>query len=321
MKNSEATETEHATAEEAAPTEKSKKSSKSRAVNLRELADGKSDILHIDPRKIQVKDGFNARRDFGDMHELRESIRANGVRTPLRIFTENGVVYVESGHRRLKAVQDLINQGVDIKTVPCIPEPKGTTEEQRTLGLVLDNDGMRLKPIEEAYVFDRLSNYGWSDKDIAEKTGRSQAHISNARQLLKTPKEVQKLVLDDKISSSFVLETQRALVSKAKEKSENGEIDLTKIQDQLKEKMLKVVEKATALGKKRGTKKIANEGTTRKTSRKKEKNELLELIKETVDLLQQLPDKFSKRAEETIERWHLHAASILGTEVVSASDE
>lgn len=305
MNNEPETTVAEVTSEVEIKTIKSKKNgvkpNNSNSVNLRDLSEGRRDVLYLDPRKIQVKDGFNVRRDYGDMHELRESIRANGVRTPLRIFQEGGVIYVESGHRRLKAVHDLIEKGVEIKTVPCIPEEKGVTETQRILGMILDNDGLKLKPLEEGYVFERLQNQGFTEKDIAERTGRSQSMVNQLLQLVKVPKSVQNAILNDNIASSHVAEIYRDLRTKAKDKAKNGEVNIDQIHSELKEKVDKAVAKAKEIGKTKTTRKIASEGTTKKTDQKKKKKDMASLVSRIFQYLNTLEDKEAEQLAAELE--------------------
>ncbi len=242
-----------------------------KTVNLRDISEGRKDILLIDPRKINVKKDFNVRKDMGEMKELTESIRENGVIVPMRIFTDNGEIFLSDGHRRFAAVNKLLDEGVSLKSVPCIPEDKGASVESLTARMLSYNDGKPLTPIEEAHLIMRLSDYGWSVEDIAKKTGRSQAHISNAKILVSLPKEVKKDIDNGIYSSTFALEMAR----------ESGDDH-----DKLKKTLDVAKEKAAALGKKKVTRNIAKKGTNKKTNRKAEKQALVETLKNAIKALQ-----------------------------------
>src|SRR4029078_4196457 len=101
------------------------------------LAEGRSDVLMVDPLNITVEAGFNC-RDFSlsqnkeHVKDLQESIRVNGVQSPLWVRMqkrdgENRLVLVD-GESRLRAVHYLIGEGIEIKAVPCI-EKKGDEQE------------------------------------------------------------------------------------------------------------------------------------------------------------------------------------------------
>jgi ParB family transcriptional regulator, chromosome partitioning protein len=246
-----------------------------KSVNLRDIAEGTGTYLKLDPRKIQVKEGFNVRQDMGNMAELIASIETKGVIVPMRIFTEGANIYLSDGHRRLEAVRQLIAKGVEIKSVPCISEEKGIGIESLTARILSYNDGKPLTPLEEAHAIMRLFNYGWTTEQIQHETGRSQAHISNAKVLVNLPKEVQKEIHNEIIAPSFALELSR----------ECGDD---------KEKLIKTVkeakETAAALGRKKITKKIAKKGTTKNTSKKAERNKIVELLKDSIKAIRNEKD-------------------------------
>lgn len=207
---------------------------------LQELSESRGTIYNIDPRKIETQDGFNVRQEMGDMESLKSSIKFNGVKNPLIVFFKEGRVFLSSGHRRLSAVMDLIKDGSEFKSVPCISEPKNYNEENRTADLIVANDGKPLTPLEESLVIQRLVNFGWTPQQISEKTGRTQAHISNMRTLAGLPSDIQNKIKDNKVSSTLVLEMAR----------ESGD----KI-EKLKEKLDKAINVAESSGKKKATKK------------------------------------------------------------------
>ena len=89
----------------------------------------------------------------GDVTQLAEDIKANGVRSPLEVIAQPGGRYMLiSGHRRLAACQQLRDGslGMEFKTVPCvIRQSKGGPED--TIDLITANatareltDGERL---------------------------------------------------------------------------------------------------------------------------------------------------------------------------------
>ncbi len=222
-------------------TETQEETKTKKTVNLREISTGRAEIFRIDPRKIEIKDGFNVRQDFGDdWKEFKASIRENGVLTPYQIFTEDGHIYIEDGHRRHKAVMELIEAGEDIKDVPCILMAKKPSEEQRVLGLLLYNTGKPLEPYEEAEVVRRLAAFGYTQAEIAKKTGKTQAWVSNMLILANVPKEVTNQIKAGKIASSTVLDITRQVGEKS---------------EKLVEKVKEVISDAEKLGKKKATKK------------------------------------------------------------------
>src|SRR3954462_177854 len=96
---------------------------------LRDLAEGKRDLLMFDPRKIKVDPGYNI-RDLSTeeaqekLRDLSRSIASIGVQQPLTVRLKGDEPFVVSGHRRLAATLLAIEGGAEIKTIPCIAEPK-----------------------------------------------------------------------------------------------------------------------------------------------------------------------------------------------------
>ena len=130
---------------------------------VRDFAASKKDILVIHPDTLNTIDNFNV-RDWDDLEliaaqeELVESIKQNGVLTPLTVIELNGQVFVTNGHRRLEAVRTAISQGWDVgKGIPCIPDGKAATlnDAERTLTMITTNSGHPLTPLETAEVLRR----------------------------------------------------------------------------------------------------------------------------------------------------------------------
>jgi ParB/RepB/Spo0J family partition protein len=144
----------------------------------------------------------NPRRDVGDLVELATSIRSMGIIEPL-VVTPNGNGYiVVAGHRRLAAAELAA-----LDTVPCVV--RDLDDKERLAAMLVENlQRTDLAPLEEATAFRRLiDEFGYSQRDLAEKVGRSQGHISKRLTLLGLPAKVLK-ALD---SGGITLEDARAL--------------------------------------------------------------------------------------------------------------
>jgi ParB family chromosome partitioning protein len=181
---------------------------------LKTLADRSSDLFHIDPRILKVKPGLNARTmDAEDTREhiewLATSIAETGVRNPLEVFSEGDEVYVVHGHCRLAATMLAISRGVEIKTVPCIAEPRGTNEVDRILNQNVDNTGKPLTPLEAGANIKRAAALGWTVSQIAKKLGKSISYVSQALDFQSAPSEVHQAVAAGSISATLAAQTLR----------------------------------------------------------------------------------------------------------------
>jgi len=177
---------------------------------IKDIAQGRSDIYKIDPRVIQIKDGWNSREasdpaNATHVAELASSIKEIGVKKPLVCYMENDVAYVSDGHCRLQAVMHLIEQGVEIKTVPVMVEDRHSNEADRIFSQIVHNSGKQLTSLEQAKVFKRLLDLGWKQKDIASKAGMTGGRVSQLLELLILPVILQKYIIEGKASATMVL--------------------------------------------------------------------------------------------------------------------
>jgi ParB/RepB/Spo0J family partition protein len=198
----------------------------------------RKDLLMVDPRLIVTNENDNIREDYGNIEELSESIIENGVKVALRGYRDGENFIVTDGFRRSRAIKLALEKGIEIARVPFLLEPKGYTKEQRILDMFIMNDGKRLTPLEEGKLFLKLENdYGFTRKEIAKKTGRTEGHISQMIQLQDAPQEAKEAIKDGKISASTV----RKVVAN------------TKNQEEAKQAVSKAIEKAQSEGKKKAT--------------------------------------------------------------------
>lgn len=154
------------------------------------------DYFLFDPRLLKIDPAYNVRRmDDPELRaknlELKESIRANGVKMPLEIRFNGTDAIVVAGHRRHAMVMELIGEGEPIKSVPVMQESAETNDEERTLNLVTSNSGEPLKPMEVAEVVRRLIAFGWDKGQIARRLGwKSTASVQQHLDLIAIPSEV-----------------------------------------------------------------------------------------------------------------------------------
>jgi len=214
---------------------------------------GRKDINMIPPGLLSVDPVYNVRRinpKDPEFLELKESIRAHGVREPLTVRTERvgskEAHFIIAGHRRFTAVQELVSEGVEIKALPVRSVKMG--QEELVLDLVLSNSGQPLNQIEQGEVFHRLAGFGWLVTEIAAKTGKSGQHVQNCLTLYGLHPKAKDQVFAGKISASQLLD-----MSKKHGEGEN-----------LVEKVSAAVENATAAGKKKATAKTAEKPTLKK---------------------------------------------------------
>lgn len=167
------------------------------------------EILLIDLEQVGVKPNFNARIDYGDINELARSIKENGIKVALRGHRDKieGKYLITDGHRRLKAIQKLAKDGIEIR-VPIISDASDS-EEDRTLNMLIYNEGKKLNPVEEAEVIHRLFNYGFGEDEIIKKTGFTKVYICNLKLLHSAPKKVKDLIIKNIVSATLAMKIFR----------------------------------------------------------------------------------------------------------------
>ena len=179
--------------------------------SLKDLAESRAAVLNFDPRKLKIKPGLNARdftlpENIAHVEWLCASITEEGVKKPLEVFKEGDDVFVADGESRYRAVMMAIENGVDIQTIPCIPELRGTNDADRVLNQIVSNSGKRLTPLEEGKNIKRAIGFGMTVEQIAAKLGKSRTHVNRLLDFMEAPSDVHTLVKEGSVSASLAAE-------------------------------------------------------------------------------------------------------------------
>lgn len=151
-----------------------------------------------------IQPGDNVRKTFDQsgLEELAASIKEHGVIQPVIVVPHpNGRGYqLVAGERRWRA-----SQLAGLQTIPAVV--RDMTPEQVLQVMIVENlQREDVLPIEEAQGFRRLLDLAtWTQTQLAERIGKSQAHVANRLRLLKLPAEVQKNVAAGKLPVSHAL--------------------------------------------------------------------------------------------------------------------
>lgn len=143
-------------------------------------------LKNIEIRKIHSHPD-NPRKDLGDINELAESIKTNGVMQNLTVVErEDGDYTVIIGHRRLAAS---LQAGLDV--VPCAVVKMDEKEQQSTM-LVENMQRSDLTVYEQAQGFQMMLDLGSTEDEIAEKTGFSKQTVKHRINLAKLDPDILK---------------------------------------------------------------------------------------------------------------------------------
>ena len=150
------------------------------------------DIRKIEPNRNQPRKQF----DEDAIEELAESIKQFGVIQPLIVKKKGDYYEIIAGERRWRA-----SKKAGLKKVPVIIK---NYDEKEILEISLIENLQRedLNPIEEAQAYQKLQeDYGLKQDEIAASVSKSRTAITNTMRLLKLDERVQKMVMDNLISS------------------------------------------------------------------------------------------------------------------------
>lgn len=131
-----------------------------------------------------------------ELAELADSIREHGVIQPLIVSeNEDGNYTLIAGERRLRAAQI-----VGLNTVPVVTR-KADEQELLELALIENIQREDLSPLEAAEAYKSLEeNFNLTHEEISRKVGKNRTSVTNTMRLLKLPGDVQKALLERKIS-------------------------------------------------------------------------------------------------------------------------
>lgn len=154
------------------------------------------DIEIVDPPVHPDRDTIDPDR----VRELGESIRSQGLLQPILVRPVNGRYEIVVGHRRFLAHR-LIGE-VKIKSLV-----REMTDDQVFEARTVENDQREdLNPIERAKSYKRLRDrFGYSNRQIAQKVGRSPGVVDKYFHLLEVPEEFQDAVARKKVSMEVCL--------------------------------------------------------------------------------------------------------------------
>ena len=182
---------------------------------------GRTDLFHLAPEDMIPAElagiKLNTRTDFGDLEALADSLIAHGCKEVLRGHMNGaGKFEITNGERRWRAASIAVARGHAI-LLPCRPEPRGYSDEERICDLFTCNNGKPLTFIEEARTIQLLSRRGLTEKEIAEKTTRSTTHIANCLALVDAGEHILSLVESGRMSATLAIEFIQAEPDTAKQ--------------------------------------------------------------------------------------------------------
>src|SRR5271163_3506012 len=150
------------------------------------------DIDLIDPSPFQPRTRFREEA----LEELARSIRVSGIVQPLIVRRISARFQLIAGERRWRAAQK-----ASLSRVPVVVRdvPEDTALEMTLVENLQRED---LNPIEQAHAFQLLvDEFGLTQEQVAERTGKDRATIANAVRLLKLEEPIQDLLEEGRLTA------------------------------------------------------------------------------------------------------------------------
>ena len=149
-------------------------------------------LSDIEPNPRQPRQDF----DPVALEELAQSIRENGIITPITLRKTGDTYQIIAGERRWRA-----SRLAGLTEIPAIVLD---VDENTAYALALIENLQRedLNPMEEAEGYRRLTQeLGLTQEQAAQRVGRSRPAVANALRLLSLPKSVETLLREKQLSA------------------------------------------------------------------------------------------------------------------------
>lgn len=150
------------------------------------------DLELIVPGPMQPRTNF----DEAALENLAESIKTHGIVQPLLVRRRGEGFELIAGERRWRAAK--------LAGLTRVPVLVKDVADQNLLEIALIENIQRedLNPIEEAQAYKRLiESVGLTQEALATRVGRDRSYITNYLRLLKLPDDLQKLVIEGRLST------------------------------------------------------------------------------------------------------------------------
>ena len=190
------------------------------AVSLKVLAERKVEGIQkvtnfaVDPRIIEIEDGFNARPiDPEHVRAMKMSMLAGSILPPLFVRVDNGRIIMVDGHHRLTAILALIDEGHDFKRVDCM-QFRGN-DADRIAHMLTSSQGKNLTPLQMGLQYRKLSALGWNEGEIGDKVGKTRQHVHDMVLLAESNSDVQGMVARGEVAAHIAVAALRKHGSEA----------------------------------------------------------------------------------------------------------
>ena len=173
-----------------------------------------ADTIQNIPIELIDRNPYQTRTQFDEtaLNELAESIQVSGVIQPVTVRSHAGRFQLITGERRW-----LASQRAGKNTVPAIVR-QVSNEQAMELTIIENLQREDLNAVEQARAYDRLArDFGLTQEQMAQRTGKDRSSVSNFLRLLKLPAELLTMVETNELSfghakALMALDSQEAML-------------------------------------------------------------------------------------------------------------
>lgn len=173
----------------------------------------KTDLFRVDPRLLHEEEGFNL-RDYDDpdvvahIEGFAESYASGRYVPPLVVRTTvDGRIVPVEGHCRRRGALLAIERGAELTFVDCLSFKGGDSEQIEVM--LRSAEGLKLKPLEVALGYLRLSRMGHTNAKIAEVMRKTPARVEQMLLLATANHDVHELVRAGTVTADAAIEAIR----------------------------------------------------------------------------------------------------------------
>ena len=162
----------------------------------------KTPVIRNVPVEKILANQMQPRRDMGDLKELTNSIKENGIIEPVIVKPRDGNFEIIAGERRFRAAKE-----AGMTEIPCI-EHDIPDNEALEMSIVENIQRKDLNVFEQADSIRSLAEiYGYTHEEIAKKIGKSRVTVTELVRITDLPAEIRERCLQLGIDSkTFLLE-------------------------------------------------------------------------------------------------------------------
>lgn len=175
----------------------------------------------VNPQALEVEEGFNARPlNMEHVAEMSLAWRSGAVFPPLEVRVEEGRILIVDGHHRHAAVLDAIAKGAEIKSID-VRQFRGN-DADRVAHMITSAGGLPLTPLQLGIQYRKLIGFGWTEKQVAGRVGKSIEHVRNMVLLGEANSDVHQAINAGEISGTAAVVLVKEHGSKAGKVIQDG---------------------------------------------------------------------------------------------------